>query len=125
MWEQLQGQLYLGDAKFAEVLGEKMGYKLAADEEIPRLQRRKSAPPPARFATVPKCTTAIVQACPTGCYGMTEIAQAFEIHYATVSRIVKITDNFWEMGDLTPWTFLTWTAQFEFGRRLKRPEQAA
>ena len=33
---------------------------------------------------------------------MNEIAQAFEIHQATVSRIVKMTDNFWEMGDLTP-----------------------
>ena len=35
-----------------------------------------------------------------GCYDMTEIAQVFEIHYATVSRIVKVTGNFWEMGDL-------------------------
>ena len=25
--------------------------------------------------------------------------QAFEIHYATVGRVVKMTDNFWEMGD--------------------------
>ena len=36
---------------------------------------------------------------------MTEIAQAFEIHYATVSRIVKMTDNFWDMGDLIPLPF--------------------
>ena len=34
--------------------------------------------------------------------GMTEIAQAFEIHYATVGRIVKMTDDFWELADLTP-----------------------
>ena len=74
VWEQPQGQL-LGDAKFAEVLGEKMGDKLAADEEIPRPQRRKSAPPLARFAAMPERTTAIVQAFATGCYGMTEIAQ--------------------------------------------------
>ena len=86
VWEQLQGQLYLGDAKFAEVLGYKMGDKLAADEEIPRLQRRKSAPPLARFAAMPESTTAIVQAFATGCCGM--------------------TDNFWEMGDLTPLPFL-------------------
>ena len=89
VWEQLQGQLYLGDATFAEVLGDKMGNKLAADEEIPRLQRRKSATPLAQFAAMPERTTAIVQTFATGCYGMTEIAQAFEIHYATVSRIVK------------------------------------
>ena len=66
-----------------------MGEKLAVDAEIPRLQRRKSAPPLARFAAMPERTTAIVQAFATGCYAMTEIAQAFEIHYATVGRIVK------------------------------------
>ena len=31
---------------------------------------------------------------------MDEIAQTSEIHNATVSQIVKMTDNFWEMGDL-------------------------
>ena len=52
---------------------------------------------------MPERNTAIVQACATRCYSMKDIAQAFEIHYATVSRIVKMTGNFWEMGDLTPW----------------------
>ena len=33
---------------------------------------------------------------------MNEIAQTFEIHYVTVIRIVKMKDDFWEMGDLTP-----------------------
>ena len=66
VWEQLQGQLYLGDARFAEVLGEKMGDKLAADADIPRLQRRKSALPLARFAAMPESTTAIVQAVRNG-----------------------------------------------------------
>lgn len=42
---------------------------------------------------------AIVQASATGCYSMDEIAQTSEIHNATVSRIVKMTDNFWLMGD--------------------------
>ena len=79
-----------------------MGNKLAADAEIPRLQRRTSAPPLARFAAMPERNMAIVHAYATGCYGMTEIAQPFEIHYATVGRIVKMTDNFWELGDLTP-----------------------
>jgi hypothetical protein len=84
----------------AEVPGEKRGDKLAAGAEIPRQQRRKSAPPLARLAAMPNHNIAIVQAFVTGCYGMTEIVQAFEIHYATVSRIVKMTDNFWEKGDL-------------------------
>ena len=66
-----------------------MGDELVADAEIPRLQRRTSAPPLARFAAMPERNTAIVQAYATGCYTMKKIVQAFEIHYATVSRIVK------------------------------------
>ena len=38
---------------------------------------------------------------------MDEIAQTSEIHNATVSRIVKMTDNFWEMGDLTQYCSTT------------------
>ena len=45
---------------------------------------------------------AIVQAYAMGCYSRKEIAQTFDIHYATVSRIVKKRDDLWEMGDLTP-----------------------
>ena len=56
---------------------------------------------------MPERNTAIAQACATRCYSMKDIAQAFEIHYATVSQIVKMTGNFWEMGDpvarMTPW----------------------
>ena len=89
VWAQLQGQLYLGDAQFAEVLGEKIGTRHSADAEIPRLQRRASAPPLAQFAAMPARNPAIVQAYATGCYSMKEIAQAFDVHYATVNRIVK------------------------------------
>jgi putative transposase len=32
---------------------------------------------------------AIVQAYATGCYSMKEIAEAFDVHYATVSRVLK------------------------------------
>ena len=56
---------------------------------IPRLQRRASAPPLARFAAMPARNPDIVQAYATGCYSMKEIAQAFDIHYATVSRALK------------------------------------
>jgi putative transposase len=85
----LQGQLYLGDAEFAEVLGEKMASRLSADAEIPRLQRRALAPPLTRFAAMPERDPAIVQAYATGCHSMKEIADAFDIHYATVSRVLK------------------------------------
>ena len=84
VWEQLQSQLYLNDAEFAEVLGRKMHHKLVAAAEIPRLQRRTSAPPLAWLAAMPERNTAIVRGYATGCYTMKEIALAFEIHYATV-----------------------------------------
>ena len=57
---------------------------------MPRLQRHTSAPPLAWFAGMPERNTAIVQAWATGCYTMKEIAHAFEIHYATVTRIVEV-----------------------------------
>jgi putative transposase len=89
VWERLQSQLYLGDAEFAEVLGEKIASRLSADAEIPRLQRRATALPLARFVAMPIRNPAIVQAYATGCYSMKEIAEAFDIHYATVSRVLK------------------------------------
>ena len=89
IWEQLQGQLYLSDAELAEVLGRKRDHKRVADAEIPRLQRRISMRPLAWFAAMPERNTAIVQGWATGWYTIKEIAQAFEIHYARVSRIVK------------------------------------
>ena len=76
-------------SEFAEVLGEKIGIRLSADAEIPRLQRRASAPPLVRFVAMPARNPAIVQAYATGCYSMKEIAGAFDIHYATVSRVLK------------------------------------
>lgn len=91
VWEQLKGQLYLGDATFVEVMGKKIAARLSADAEIPRLQRRAAAPPLASFVTMPQRDSAIVQAYATGRYSMKQIAQAFDVHYATVSRVLKKT----------------------------------
>lgn len=85
VWQQVQGQLYLGDDDFVK----SMGGKLSADTEIPRLQRRAKAPPLASFVEMSDRNTALAQAYATGCYSMKEIAQAFDMHYATVSRAVK------------------------------------
>ena len=89
VWQQLRGQMYLGNAKFVELIGEKISPRLSADAEIPRLQRRASAPPLARFAAMPARNPALVQAYATGCYSIKEIEEAFDIHYATVSRALK------------------------------------
>lgn len=91
VWEQLEGQLYLGDATFVEVMGKKIAARVLADAEIPRLQRRAAAPPLTSFVTMPQRDSAIVQAYATGRYSMKQIAQAFDVHYATVSRVLKKT----------------------------------
>ena len=64
------------------------------DAEIPRLQRRARVPPLEVFAAMPDRNSAISKAYPSGRYSQKEIAQVFGIHYATVSRIVKVkTDS--------------------------------
>ena len=91
VWEELQGQMYLGDDEFVERMGEKVSTKLSIDTEIPRLQRRAKAPPLALFVAMTERNTAIAQAYATGCYSMKVIAQGFDVHYATVSRVLKKT----------------------------------
>lgn len=89
MWDALQDQLYLGDEAFADKSRQALSNRLLNDSEIPRLQRRARVAPLSVFAAMPDRNSAIVKAYSTGRYSQKEIAQAFDIHYATVSRIVK------------------------------------
>ena len=92
VWEQLQGQVFLGDDEFVERMGEKVSARLSSDAEIPRLQRQAKAPPLALFLAFDSRNTAIAQAHATGFYSMKEIAEVFDVHHATVSRIVRKAD---------------------------------
>ena len=89
VWDALQDTLYLGDAEFADKSRQTLSNRLLNDSEIPRLQRRARVPPLEVFAAMPDRNSAIVKAYASGRYSQKEIASAFEIHYATVSRIVK------------------------------------
>ena len=89
MWDALQDQLYLGDEAFADKSRQKLSNRLLNDSEIPRLQRRARVAPLSVFAAMHDRNSAIAKAYSTGRYSQKEIAQAFGIHYATVSRIVK------------------------------------
>ena len=89
VWDALQGQLYLGDEAFADKSRQTLSNRLLNDSEIPRLQRRARVAPLSVFVAMPDKNSAIVEAYATGRYSQKEIAQAFDIHYATVSRIVK------------------------------------
>lgn len=88
IWDNLKNQLYLGDADFASAL-QLQSQGQANQAEIPRLQRRSSAPPLSYFSALPERNSAIAQAYATGCYSLKDIGQAFGLHYATVSRLVR------------------------------------
>ena len=89
VWDALQDELYLGDAEFADKSRQMLSNRLLNDAEIPRLQRRARVAPLAVFAAMPDRNSAIVKAYATGRYSQKEIADAFDVHYATVSRVVK------------------------------------
>ena len=91
VWDALQDQLYLGDDEFADQSRQMLSSRLLNDSEIPRLQRRARVAPVAVFAAMPDRNDAIVKAYATGRYSQKEIADAFDLHYASVSRIVKAT----------------------------------
>jgi hypothetical protein len=61
--------------------------------ENPRIQRRATAQPLAQFVAIPQRNSAVAQAHATGCYSLKQIAQAFDLHYATISRIVKAAET--------------------------------
>ena len=89
VWDALQDQLYLGDDDFADQSRLALSGRQLNDSEIPRLQRRAKAAPLSVFAAMPMRNDAIMQAYATGRYSQKEIAIAFGLHYASVSRIIK------------------------------------
>lgn len=89
VWGDLQDQLYLGDDEFADKSRQMLSDRQLNDSEIPRLQRRAQVAPLSVFAAMPDRNCAIVKAYASGRYSQKGIAAAFELHYASVSRIVK------------------------------------
>ena len=93
LWTQLQQQVYLGNEAFIARVQQQMagaGRCDAAPIEVPLAQRRAPAPPLAHFAALPlPRDTAMARAYATGAYTLAEVARAFGVHYATVSRAVR------------------------------------
>ena len=88
LWNQLRGQVFLGGDAFLKRM-QKLSDK-AAIGEIPRAQRRPLAKPLSHYRDkLPDARTGMVAAYASGDYTMQEIAECFEVHYATVSRAVK------------------------------------
>ena len=104
VWEALTGQVYLGDEKFIHqisALARPSGQEIEGPQdtptarsrlEIPRAQRR---PAPLALQAYqqqnPNNRNAAIQAAfATGSFTMAQLAEHFELHYTSVSRIVKL-----------------------------------
>lgn len=87
LWDKLRGQIYLGSDDFLAKLQSLNGALIA---EIPRAQCRPLAKPlPHYVQNYSDARRGMAAAYATGDYTMQAIAQAFGVHYATVSRAVK------------------------------------
>ena len=90
VWDDLQGQIYLGSAAFIQRMQSCLAPEQSLDE-IPRVQRRPLAKPLAQyrkeFADHPH--TGMALAYLAGDHAMKAIAEAFDVHYTTVSRAVR------------------------------------
>lgn len=87
LWDKLIGQLYLGDDAFLEKMS-----ALANDtiQEVPLIQRRPVARDLHAYTQNPgDRNAAMAQAFATGAFTLRAIADAFGVHYATVSRAVR------------------------------------
>lgn len=91
LWERLHGQIYLGGEAFLKRM-QKLADK-ATVGEIPRAQRRPLAKPLSHYRKQADVKRAMVAAYATGDYTMQEIADCFDVHYATVSRAVQRSEG--------------------------------
>ncbi len=88
VWNNIRGQIYLGSDAFLERLQRKPDDD--ALREIPRSQRSPLVVPIEHYRrTQVDRNKAMAAAFSSGHYSMREIANAFGVHYSTVSRAVK------------------------------------
>ncbi|OMH30398.1 REP-associated tyrosine transposase [Motiliproteus sp. MSK22-1] len=89
VWDELRGQIYLGNETFVK----KMQDQISDDSdlrEIPRAQRRPLARPLAEYQwQYSNRRKAMAVAYGSGDYTLQQIADFFGVHYSTVSRAVK------------------------------------
>ena len=93
LWGRLKKQIYLGDDAFVE----EMQAKLEPDidlSEIPSSQKRKMAKPIHDYFDQSSARNdGIYRAYRSGGYSMKAIANAIDLHYSTVSKIIKTYEN--------------------------------
>lgn len=89
LWEQLRQQIYLGDEQFVS----RQQLRQASEKdlsEIPKIQRRRTIKSLDYYsAKYRKRNFAICAAYESGAYSQKDIAKYFDLHYSSVSKIVK------------------------------------
>jgi REP element-mobilizing transposase RayT len=89
-WQQLKGQVFLGNEHFVEQMQRQVAQNQRHDVQIPVGHRR---PSPGTLQQIENASVdrdaAIVQAHGTGAYSYQQIAEHFGIHFTTVGRIVR------------------------------------
>lgn len=89
-WDQLRGQVFLGDEDFVRKTQNEMAAHQRGEVQIPTAQRR---PPAKTLQQIEESgiarNAAIVEAHRTGAYSYQQIAEHFCIHFTTVGRVVR------------------------------------
>lgn len=91
VWQQLKGQVFLGRDEFVDAMRKRLETdKKFASQEIPRSQRRALAKSLVYYREAfSDAKLGMAAAYATGDYTQQAIADAFGVHYATVSRAIK------------------------------------
>ncbi len=97
VWEQVQGQVYLGSNQFVAKM-QTIVDQQPATTEVPRAQRRALVRALADFAQKHERNEAIALAYLSGQHTMASIARHFGVHYTTVSRLVKAHETLQQSG---------------------------
>lgn len=89
IWSALRHQVFLGPEEFVRTIQTRIDGPPATLAEIPRIQRRPPPPSLEQLRIQTPRVDAMIRAYASGAYTLQAIAQAFGVHYSTVSRAVK------------------------------------
>lgn len=96
IWNVVRDQVFLGSEAFTERLKRSLSSERDL-REVPRIQRRPLAKPLEHYLRLPDRRQAMALAYRSGGYTMQQIADAFGVHYATVSRAVCAAERVLEV----------------------------
>ena len=89
-WQDLKGQVFLGDERFVKNMQALADKRQRSDVQIPKTHRRPAAPTLAHIAKrAPDRNSAMIKAHASGAYSYQQIAEHFGVHFTTVGKVVQ------------------------------------